>query len=65
MGGILWLYQTLGLIIISVRDTEVTKNTHGHEKKIQQQQQTPQVFNLIKVRCPSILCLSSRTSTLS
>ena len=29
MGGILWLYQTQGLFIISAPDTDVTDDSHG------------------------------------
>ena len=29
MGGILWLYQTQGLIMICVPDTDVTDDSHG------------------------------------
>ena len=40
MGGILWVYQTQGLFIICVPDTDVTENSHSdcswtaaHQKK--------------------------------
>ena len=60
IGGILWLYQTQGLFIISSPDTNVTEDSHsdcsltaGHEKK--QQRQLTHSYSLFLNQIPELV----------
>ena len=51
MGGILWPYQTQGLFIICVPDTDVTENSHSDCSLTVGHKKYPS-FNLVKVHYP-------------